>query len=116
MTKYFKSQVDHSTPSHNLPNQEINHRYIVEKTRNEKKFTENNQRGDDLQLPINSLNEIDLIKSIVRKKDSYFFFLASNRQINDIVKFRCVDNNCSVLGIDDTTYNLCNVWVTDSCY
>ena len=36
MTKYLKSQVDHSTPSHNLPNQGVNHRYIGEKTRNEK--------------------------------------------------------------------------------
>ena len=106
--------MDHSTPSHNLPNQGINHSYISEKKKKRKECTESNQKGDDLQLLINSLNEIDLIQSIVIKKDSYFFFLASNRQINDIVKFCCVDNNCSVLGID-TTYNLCNMWVTDSC-
>ena len=35
--------------------------------------------------------------------------------MNDIVKFCCADNNCSVLGID-TTYKLCNMWATDSCY
>ena len=34
-------------------------------------------------------------------------------QLNDIVKL-CCDGN-GVLSID-TTYNLCNSWVTDSCY
>ena len=81
------------------------------KNKKQKECTENNQTGDDL---INSLNEPDLIQSIIIKKDS-FFFPASNRQINDIVKFCCVGNNCSVLEID-TTYNLCDMWVTDPCY
>ena len=43
------------------------------KNKKRKECTENNQKGDDLQLLINSLNEIDLIQSTVIKKESYFF-------------------------------------------
>ena len=34
--------------------------------------------------------------------------------VNDIKQF-CCGNNASVLGID-TTFNLCDMWVTDTCY
>ena len=44
------------------------------KSKERKECTENNQKVDDLQLLINNLNEINLIQSIVIKKDSYFLF------------------------------------------
>ena len=47
--------------------------------------------------------------------EAYFAFLYNTRQINDIKKFCCQDSNPSVLPID-TTYNLCDLWVTDSSY
>ena len=37
------------------------------------------------------------------------------RQVEDVVKFCCTGQNTAVFGID-TTYNLCDMWVTDSCY
>ena len=43
------------------------------------------------------------------------FFLKTDRQINDMLKFCCTPHNSSVLGVD-TTYNLCDMWMTDTCY
>lgn len=57
----------------------------------------------------------NMIESIVIKENAYFFFMCSERQIKDIVKFCCSNSDTAVLGID-TTFNLCNLWITDSCY
>ena len=58
---------------------------------------------------------MDVLKTIIVKKHCYFFHLSTERQVEDIVKFCCTDQNTSVLGID-TMYNLCDMWVTDSRY
>ena len=47
--------------------------------------------------------------------DAYYIFLKTDRQINDMLKFCCTPHNSSVLGAD-TTYNLCDTWMTDTCY
>ena len=44
-----------------------------------------------------------------------FYFVVPKKQTNDISTFCCSGNDLSVLGID-TTYNLCDIRVTDSCY
>ena len=54
-----------------------------------------------------------MIESIVIKEKIYFFIYFP-RQIEDIVQLCCSETESSVLGID-TTFNLCNLWVTDSC-
>ena len=41
--------------------------------------------------------------------------MCSQRQIKGIVHFCCPDTETSVLGID-TTFNLCDLWITGSCY
>ena len=46
---------------------------------------------------------------------AYFAFLYQPRQINDIVNFCCTDINATTLAID-TTFNLCNLWVTYTTY
>ena len=56
-----------------------------------------------------------IIESIVIKENAYYFFVASQRQVEDIVQFCCQESGAAVLGVD-TTFNLCNLWVTDSCY
>ena len=56
-----------------------------------------------------------VVGSVIVKKRFYFFYLSTERQAEDLVKFCCTGQNTSVLGID-TTYNLCDMWVTDSCY
>ena len=56
-----------------------------------------------------------MIESIVIKEKMYYLFMCSPRQIEDIVQLCCRETESSLLGID-TTFNLCNLWVTDSCY
>ena len=53
--------------------------------------------------------------SAVVNNKAYFFFMCSSNQIQEITKFCCPESDASVLGID-TTFNLCDLWVTDSCY
>ena len=55
-----------------------------------------------------------LIHSVVVMSDKYLFVLKDDRQIQDIAQF-CTSENTSVLGVD-TTYNLCDLWMTDTCY
>ena len=55
----------------------------------------------------------EFVRTISCLSQSYYAFLGDDTQLNDIVKFCCDENG--VLSID-TTYNLCNSWVTDSCY
>ena len=56
-----------------------------------------------------------MIESIVINNKAYFFFICSSNQKQDITKFCCPESHTSVVGID-TTFNLCDLWVTDSCY
>ena len=49
------------------------------------------------------------------RKICYFYFVATEKQTNDISIFCCSGNDISFLGID-TTHYLCHMWVTDSCY
>ena len=45
--------------------------------------------------------------SITSKKDAFFFITTT-----EDIKQLCCGANASVLGVD-TTFNLCNMWVTD---
>jgi len=91
-------------------------RQLYNQNSKRKRCTENNQNDDDdLTDLIRRLKSIDVIGSIVVQQDRYFYFIATAKQTNDVAKFCCSDSNVSVLGID-TTYNLCDMWVTDSCY
>ena len=56
-----------------------------------------------------------MIESIIINNKAYFFSMYSSNQIEDITKFCCPESNTSVLGIE-TTFNLCDLWVTESCY
>ena len=56
-----------------------------------------------------------LIRSVVVYGDSYLVFLYTDKQLEDIEQFCCSDNDVSVLGID-TTFKLCDTWVTDTSY
>ena len=76
--------------------------------------TTKNQRDDILEM-MEELRMNCIVESIIIKNNAYFFFIATSRQTNDISKFCCGGNNSSVLGVD-TTFNLCELWVTDSSY
>ena len=56
-----------------------------------------------------------LSESVIIKKQCFFLYLFLERQVEDVAKCCCTCQKTSVLGTD-TTNNLCNMWVTDSCY
>ena len=57
------------------------------------------------------------VRMVLIFRDAYIAFIYTDKQIDDINKFCCnpTDNNTCVLGID-TTFKLCNMWVTDTSY
>ena len=55
----------------------------------------------------------ELIRKISTPGKSYQVFLGNDVQLQDVELFYC-DNN-GVLSVD-TTFNLCDSWVTDTCY
>ena len=80
------------------------------------KTTENETgRSDEILKMFEELKHNSMIQSILIKENAYYFFMCSRRQIEDIISFCCTGVDSEVLGID-TTYNLCDMWVTDSCY
>ena len=55
------------------------------------------------------------VESIVINKNCYFYSVATEKQKHDISTYCCSGNDVLVLGID-TTYNVCDMFFTDSCY
>ena len=57
------------------------------------------------------------VRTVVVSGDSYLAFLYTEKQLKDIELFCCDpnDNKSCVLGID-TTFKLCNMWITDTSY
>ena len=80
----------------------------------EKEKSGQTNENDHLYVLLQQLHEIDLVRTITVKRNSVLFILMTDEMVNDIKQF-CCGNNASVLGID-TTFNLCDMWVTDTCY
>ena len=59
--------------------------------------------------------EYDIVRQISMTKTAYYAFLYSDRQLNDIEKF-CRCNGISDPLAIDTTFNLCDLWLTDTLY
>ena len=57
------------------------------------------------------------IRTVVVSSNSYIAFLYTDKQVKDIELLCCDpnDNNSYVLGID-TTFKLCNMWITGTLY
>ena len=71
---------------------------------------------DELLLVLEEqMKDNNAIESVIIKEKAYYYFMSSSRQLEDVVTFCCCKNDVAVLGID-TTFNLCDLWVTDSCY
>ena len=75
----------------------------------------NNKNSDELLQMIEEQKKNEMIESIVVNSKAYFFFMCSSNQIQYMTKLRCSEGDASVPGID-TRFNLCDLWVTDSCY
>ena len=70
---------------------------------------------DELLEGFKQLKNNPILESLVFKQDSYYIFVSMSKLINDIEMFCSKDENGSVLTAD-TTYNLYNLWVTDTSY
>ena len=75
----------------------------------------NKENNNELLQVIEEQKKNGMIESIIINNKAHFFSMYSSNQIEDITKFCCPESNTSVLGID-TTFNLCDLWVTESCY
>ena len=74
-----------------------------------------NDADDEVSSLLRDLKSINVAESIIGKKRQFFFYLHTEKQVEDVVKFCFRGRNTSVLGTD-TTYNLCDIWVNDSYY
>ena len=88
---------------------------MKQKERTSTETSNNKGKFDEILQMFEEQKNKGMIESIVIKEKIYYFFMCSPRQIEDIVQLCCRETESSVLGID-TTFNLCNLWVTDSCY
>ena len=64
---------------------------------------------------MDSQKNFDLIKTMSGTSNAYYIFLYTSRQLNDIEKFCCSGRNPVSLAID-TTFNLCDLRLTDTPY
>ena len=56
------------------------------------------------------------VRTVIETKDYYIAFLYTKKQLQDIELFCCnSDNRVCVLGVD-TTFKLCDMWLTDTSY
>ena len=55
----------------------------------------------------------EFIKTISCTRDSYYIFLGSTIQLDDVAKMCCDSDNVMCT---NTTFNLCSSWDTDCCY
>ena len=67
---------------------------------------------DEIYEMLHQLREIEIAHSITIKNDEFFFIITTEEIAQDIKQF-CCGANASDLGVD-TTFNLCNMWVTNS--
>ena len=58
-------------------------------------------------------SDLEFIKTILCISGSYYIFLETTIQLDDVLKMYCHSDNVSFI---DTTFNLSLSWVTDCCY
>ena len=79
--------------------------------------TERDDDGNDelLKLVLAQRNSESLIKTVIITGKHYLTFAYNEKQIQDIEKFCTTELEASVLAVD-TTFNLCDMWITDTSY
>ena len=88
---------------------------MKQKERTATETSKNKETFDEILYMLEGQKHDGMIKSIIIKENVYHFFMCSPRQIKSIFHFWCCDTETSVLRID-TTFNLWDLWITDSCY
>ena len=79
-------------------------------------MTTGQAKDDPLSNLIKSqVDPTSMLKTLTITGSCYIAFAYTKKQIQDIEQFCCLDVDCSILAID-TTFNLCNFWITDTAY
>lgn len=55
------------------------------------------------------------VRTVMVFEEAYVAYIYTDKQLNDIKQFCCCDDEKSVLGVD-TTFKLCELWITDTAY
>ena len=73
--------------------------------------------GDLERLLLAQRNPDSPVKTVLVTGEHYFAFVYTEKMLDDIELFCCneYDDQSCVLGID-TTFKLCDLWITDTCY
>ena len=58
---------------------------------------------------------VSFLKTVTVTDQSYIPFAYTEKQVSDIEKFCCKSTEARVFAVD-TTFNLCNLWITDTSY
>ena len=98
----------------------------IEQVNNRKKLTKrkllpSSSTGQPLtdldRLIMEQRNPESPVQTVLVSQDNYVAFIYTYKQLRDIELFCCDpdDNNACVLGID-TTFKLCDMWITDTSY
>ena len=87
---------------------QVHNRMYKIKKQNKMENNSNEQKlqDDDILKIIEAQKTCEMIQTVVFTRSAYFFFLFSEKQINDIKRFCCTNAQATtVLGVD-TTFNL----------
>ena len=78
--------------------------------------TERDDDGNDelVNLVVAQRNPGSFIKTVTITREHYLAFAYNEKQIQDIERFCTTELEASVLTVD-TTFNLCDMWITEHC-
>ena len=60
-------------------------------------------------------DSVSFLKTVTVTDQSYIAFAYTEKQLSDIEKFCCKSTEAGVFAVD-TTFNLCDLWITDTSY
>ena len=70
---------------------------------------------DKVSRLIASQNDSNIIQNMSIVKSAYYVFVYTDRHLHDIKQFCCRKDDAVPLAFD-TTFNLCDLWLTDTSY
>ena len=74
------------------------------------------QANDHLHTLLRAQRDsVSFLKTVTVTDQSYIAFAYTEKQLSDIEKFCCKSMEAGVFAVD-TTFNLCDLWITDSSY
>ena len=84
------------------------------------KIVKNKKNSETAADPLDLLMQAQrdpssFVKTVVLHSQFYIAFAYTDKQIADIEQFCCSSYDSSVLAVD-TTFNLCDLWITDTTY